>query len=126
MSKAQPLPRKYKTSIEEAQDTLCYIAKRAEKALELLQSERRTVEQAQFIVQEIKARAYEVAFNLSEIEVAPDCMTCPAAPPTTRYQTQLLVLADALERLAAETRQSVQPQRQTSSGTKRQRTTLEG
>ena len=126
MSKAQPIPRKYKTALDEAQDTLRYMAKRAQMAFELLQSERRTAEPVQPMLQELKALAYEVALNLSEIEVAPDCMTCPAAPPTTRYQTQLLVLADALERLAAETRQSVQPQRQTSSGTKRQRTTLEG
>lgn len=107
MSKAQPMPRKYKSNIDEAQDNLRYIAKKAQLALEMLQAERHTTEQVYATLQEIKALAYEGALNLAEIEVAADCTTCPAAPPTTRYQNQLWVLADTLEQLALETRQSL-------------------
>lgn len=107
MSKAQPIPRKYKSYIDEAQDNLRYIANKVQMAFEMLQSDRHSAQHICVNLLEIKALAYKTALDLSEIEVATDCNTCPVAPPTTRYQAQLLMLADALEQLAVETRQSV-------------------
>lgn len=109
MSKAQPIPRKYKSYIDEAQDNLSYIANKVQLAFEMLQSDRHSTQTLYTGLLEIKALAYKTAFDLSKIEVATDCTTCPVAPPTTRQQTQLLALADVLERLADETRQSASP-----------------
>ncbi|MFN8495564.1 MAG: hypothetical protein U0350_48675 [Caldilineaceae bacterium] len=117
MSKAQPIPRKYKSYLDEAQDNLRCIAGKLQLVCEILQSDHPSVSNVCMTLIEMKALAYKTALELSEIEVATDCL----APSTTWYETELCVLADALERLADDARQSVKLRR----GTKRQRTDLE-
>lgn len=101
MPKANPLPRKYIATIDEAQYDLQEIAKLARKMLNLITQSLRQDRQIDVILRDIEARAYKLAYELSEIEISNDCSSCPVAPPITKPMAHLLVLADELEMQAA-------------------------
>jgi len=101
MPKANPLPRKYIATIDEAQYDLQEIAKLARKMLNLIAQGLRQDQQIDVILIDIEARAYKIAYELSEIEISNDCSSCPVAPPITKPMAHLLILADELELQAA-------------------------
>ena len=105
MPKPSPLPRKYASLVEEAQGNLRLIAQKAKVVLEHVETSPRLSPHMQTALREIETMAYRTALDLAEIEVAGGCDGCPSAPPMTRVQAHLLVLADMLERHAAEARQ---------------------
>ena len=106
MPKASPIPRKYITTIEDAKDDLRFIAHQARTVIEGIEANKLTSQQIHSLLQEIEAKAYKVALELAAIEIAENCDTCPAAPPTTRAQAHLLVLANLLVREAGLARQA--------------------
>lgn len=106
MPKASPIPRKYITTIEEAQDDLRFIAHQARTVIEGIKANKLTSQQIHSLLQEIETKAYKVALELAAIEIADNCDMCPAAPPTTRAQAHLLVLANLLVREAGLARQA--------------------
>lgn len=109
MPKASPLPRKYTSYIEDAQSSLRLIAKKAKLVLDGLESEHRPIQRLQNALREIETEAYRAALDLAEIEIADTCDTCPVAPPTTKLQAHLIVLADVLEQQATLARECAQP-----------------
>ena len=109
MPKASPLPRKYTSYIEDVQASLRLIAKKAKLVLENLESEHRPIPRMQNALREIETEAYRAALDLADIEIAGTCDVCPVAPPTTKLQAHLLILADALEQQATLARECAQP-----------------
>lgn len=105
MPTARPLPKKFMTCLEEAQDQLRFIAQRARLALSEMETHPGPYRQVHVLLRDIEAGAYRVAFELSELEIADTCDECPAAPPQTAAQVHLVLLADELERHAALARQ---------------------
>lgn len=105
MPTARPLPKKFLTYLEEAQDQLRLIAQRARLALAEMETGPGPYRQVPIILRDIEAGAYRVAFELSELDVAASCDECPAAPPKTSAQIHLVILADELERQATLARQ---------------------
>jgi hypothetical protein len=105
MPKPNPIPRKYKSDIDDAQDNLFDIARIVRKELNTLEAGRSSVSNLCNSLWKIVAQANETAYLLAQIDVTTDCTGCPLAPSTTRHQAFLLMLADTLEQLAAEMRQ---------------------
>jgi hypothetical protein len=84
-------------------------AKKAKLVLESLESEHRPIQRLQNVLREIETEAYRAALDLADIEIADTCDVCPVAPPTTKLQAHLLVLADVLEQQASLARECAQP-----------------
>jgi len=105
MPLARALPRKYMSSLEEAQEHLGLIAQRARVALSEVEHGRPPYQQTLVILRDIEASAYRVALELFQLEIASACDECPSAPPTTSAQIHLLVLAEEMERQAQLARQ---------------------
>lgn len=54
-------------------------------------------QRVQNALREIETEAYRPTLDLADIEIAETCDVCPLAPPTTKLQVHLIVLADVLE-----------------------------
>jgi hypothetical protein len=100
MPQAQPLPRKYLSVLENAQQELRCMASRARAALEELIQQGNPPRFTEIILRELEISAYRTALDLADLEVAGGCDSCPAAPPMTQAQATLLVMASELERQA--------------------------
>ena len=109
MPKANPLPRKYTSYIEDVQTSLRLIAKKAKLVLDNLESEHRPIPRMQNTLREIATEAYRAALDLADIEIAATCDVCPVAPRTPKLQAHLLILADVLEQQASLARECAQP-----------------
>lgn len=104
MSKANPFPRKYISTIQTTQDELRFIAKQARLALEELESGKCPLYRTENRLRDIETKSYKVAYELSEIDIADDCTSCPLAPPVTKYQVSLAFIAKQLLQIVAEIR----------------------
>lgn len=107
MTKRNPIPRKFQSLLEETLDDVCQIAGMAQLAYEMLQAHPSATQYVCMKLQEMKALAYKAKSNLSEIDIATDCTTCPLAPPRLRIHHHLLLFADTLDQVAAELRRLV-------------------
>lgn len=76
-----------------------------------LESAGRAPSEALIYLREIEALAYRTAFDISELQVAGNCDTCPSAPPTTQSQVVLITLASELDQRAAYLRRIVNEER---------------
>ena len=108
MPSARPMPRKFLSVLEDARDVLRQIALQSRNALDGVENHNGTRQYTQNILRDIEASAYRVALDLSAIEVAGGCDSCPAAPPVTEVEAHLLVLAGQLEEHAEHARNRVQ------------------
>ena len=104
MPEAMPLPRKYMSRLQEAQEDLQLMAIRSRVALQEVERHPRPLSTVEMTLREIESASYRLALILSQIEVAADCDLCPAAPPTTSLQAYMLVLASELEAKAEQMR----------------------
>ena len=100
MPKASPLPRKFMSQLEDAQGDLRRIASQSRNLVEDIETSKTSVVIAKSILREIEATAYRIALDLSQVEVATSCDTCPAAPAKTKYQAHLFALATTLQQQA--------------------------
>ena len=123
MPAAKSLPRKYLTTLEDAQEQLRLLAQKARLALSELESSRPPYRQLPVVLRDIEAGAYKVALELSEIKIATDCDECPSAPAITSAQIHLYVLAEELDRQAeiareraGSLRNSAEPRRMRTNG----------
>ena len=107
MPTARPLPKKFLSQLEEAQGILKRIAYQSRSIIDDIQGVRSPSAQIQNTLREIETNAYRVALDLSLLDVAGTCDECPAAPPITKVQAHLLVLADQLEKQAMTARSCV-------------------
>ena len=97
---AHPLPRKYMGMLDEIQKELRCMALRARTALSEVEAEEMPYELTRIILRDIESISYRIALDLSQLELSGSCDGCPSAPPTTRAQALLYVIADELERQA--------------------------
>lgn len=100
MPKASPIPRKFMSQLEDAQGDLRKIACQSRNLLDDIESTRIPVPLARSVLREIEATAYRIALDLSEVDIATSCDTCPDAPAKTKYQAHLFALSCTLQRQA--------------------------
>lgn len=100
MPAAYPLPRKYTGILGEAQNELRCIAQRARTALQEVEANEQPFELTRIILRDIESVAYRIALDLSGLEISGACDECPSAPPRTRAQAALIIMAAELERQA--------------------------
>lgn len=99
MPTARVLPRKFLATLEETQSDLRTMAHKCKQAIILSEAKQLPL-QIRSTLQELEVTAYRLAFDLSELRVAGDCVECPSAPASTLAKTHLLVLADELDKQA--------------------------
>lgn len=100
MPKASPIPKKFMSQLEDAQGDLRKIACHSRNLLEDIESSKVPVQIARSILRDIEAMAYRIALDLSEVDVATSCDTCPSAPAKTKYQAHLFALSCTLQQQA--------------------------
>ena len=105
MPQPAKMPRKFLALITEAQESLQKIGAQSSRLQDELRKEAYTLPQVKNALHEIQIASYQAALNLSRIDVAADCTTCPASPPMTSARAYLLVLANFLAREATRARQ---------------------
>ena len=108
MANATPVPRKFLNLLDEVQDVLRDIAGKIHKLVAELKETGGLPTHAVHQLKDIESEIYRTALNLSEIEVARDCKNCPAAPAVTPADAKLIVLTDALFKLAEYARKEVE------------------
>lgn len=99
MAVAKPIPRKYLTLLTESQDVLRLIAAMANRLVGELRDKEGVGFESESSLREIEIKAYQTALNLSEIEVAGSCESCPLGPPVSESDAALAVLANSLEQV---------------------------
>ena len=104
MPAANPLPRKYLSTLRTVQEELRLIAQKSRAALQEVEARRPPYTQTKGSLQDIETIAYRLAYELSQMQTAVSCDDCPSAPPTTTAQAHLLVLANTLTQQAEEAR----------------------
>lgn len=102
MPTARPLPKKYLSTLNLAQEELNTIAKKSKTALLEVEARCSSLTITRTILQEIEALAYKIALELAQMQLARECDSCPSAPPTTKLQAHMFVIAGQLQRHAEE------------------------
>ncbi len=106
MAKPSPLPRKYLAIIQEAQDDLRLTAHQMRLVIERVVSDRCSGQYLQSTLLDAESKMYRIAHDLSTIDIADDCDSCPVAPAQTRAVIFLHAMADELEKHAALARET--------------------
>lgn len=100
MPKPSPIPKKFMSQLEDAQGDLRKIANQSRNLLKEMESSKIPMQSARSILRDIEATAYRIALDLSEVDIASGCDTCPAAPARTKYQAHLFALSCTLQQQA--------------------------